>query len=79
MSTQPAAHDVALHADIRDALHQFDLGRNAMLSDEDLERLVSDTRIVRHMPKIQSVRANAIKDAHRTVLAAASMPLSLQA
>lgn len=43
-----------------DAFHQFDLGRNAMLSDEDLERLVSDTRIVRHMPKIQSVRANAI-------------------
>ena len=43
-----------------DAFHQFDIGQNAMMSDEDLERLVSDTRIVRHMPKIQSVRANAI-------------------
>ena len=31
-----------------------------MLSDDDLDVLVKDTRIVRHMPKIRSVRANAI-------------------
>ncbi len=43
-----------------EAFQQFDLGRNAMLSDEDLERLVTDTRIVRHMPKIRSVPANAM-------------------
>jgi 3-methyladenine DNA glycosylase Tag len=42
-----------------EAFHGFDLGRNAMLSDDDLDILVKDTRIVRHMPKIRSVPANA--------------------
>ncbi len=37
----------------------FDIGRCAMLHDEDFERLVSDTRIVRHGPKIRAVQQNA--------------------
>lgn len=38
----------------------FDIGRSAMLHDEDFERLVSDTRIVRHGQKIRSVQENAV-------------------
>ncbi len=38
----------------------FDVGRCAMMSDEDLDTLISDTRIVRHGAKIQSVRDNAV-------------------
>ena len=41
------------------AFHGFDPGRNAMLSDDDLDTLVKDTRIIRHMPKIRSVPVNA--------------------
>jgi len=41
------------------AFDGFDVGRCAMLHDEDFERLVSDTRIVRHGPKIKAVQANA--------------------
>lgn len=37
----------------------FDVGRCALMSDEDLDRLVSDTRIVRNGAKIRSVRENA--------------------
>ncbi len=37
----------------------FDLGRCALMSDEDLDALVSDTRIVRNGAKIRSVRENA--------------------
>lgn len=37
----------------------FDIGRCAMLNDEDFERLVSDTRIVRYGAKIKSVQQNA--------------------
>lgn len=37
----------------------FDVGRCALMSDEDLDRLVSDTRIVRNGAKIRSVRDNA--------------------
>jgi 3-methyladenine DNA glycosylase Tag len=41
------------------AFHHFDLGRNALISDEELDRLASDTSIVRSPPKIASVRINA--------------------
>lgn len=41
------------------AFHGFDLGRCAMLMDEDFETLVSDKRIVRHGTKIRSVQENA--------------------
>ncbi len=41
------------------AFNQFDVTRCAMLSDEEIEQLQSNTNIVRHGKKIQSVRANA--------------------
>lgn len=41
------------------AFDGFDIGRCAMLHDEDFERLVSDSRIVRHGPKIRAVQDNA--------------------
>ena len=37
----------------------FQVGRCALMSDEDLDALVSDTRIVRNGAKIRSVRENA--------------------
>jgi len=42
------------------AFEGFDLGRCAMLNDEDIARLASDTRIVRHGGKIRSVQENAV-------------------
>jgi len=42
------------------AFHGFDTQACAMLSDEDLERLARDPRIVRNPKKITSVRANAM-------------------
>ncbi len=42
------------------AFDGFDIARCAMLHDEDFERLVSDSRIVRHGPKIRSVQENAV-------------------
>ncbi|MEM1140708.1 MAG: DNA-3-methyladenine glycosylase I [Pseudomonadota bacterium] len=42
------------------AFDGFDPGRWTLMSDADLDRLVTDTRIVRHAAKIQSVRDNAI-------------------
>ena len=41
------------------AFHAFDTMRCAMLSDEDLEALAVDTRIVRNAKKIAAVRNNA--------------------
>ena len=41
------------------AFEGFDVRRCAMLHDEDFDRLVADTRIVRHGAKIQSVQQNA--------------------
>ena len=51
------------------AFHGFDTMRCAMLSDEELEALSVDTRIVRNAKKIASVRANAqfvraVRDEH---------------
>ena len=42
------------------AFDQFDPNRCALMSDDDLDRLTKDTRIVRHAKKIQSVRDNAV-------------------
>lgn len=38
----------------------FDVGRCAMLNDDDFVRLTSDTRIVRNGAKIRSVQVNAV-------------------
>ena len=42
------------------AFDGFDIGRCAMLNDDDVARLVSDTRIVRHGGKIRAVQENAV-------------------
>ena len=42
------------------AFEGFDIGKCAMLNDEDFERLVSDTRIIRNGAKIRSVQENAV-------------------
>ena len=52
-----------------EAFDGFDVSGCAMLSDEDLERLSADERIVRNARKIESVRGNAlfvreIREAH---------------
>lgn len=41
------------------AFNQFDIGRNALMSDEDLDRLVRNKDIIRHGQKILSVHNNA--------------------
>jgi len=41
------------------AFHDFDVSRCAMLADEELEQLQTNTDIVRHAKKILSVRNNA--------------------
>lgn len=41
------------------AFHQFDTMACAMLSDEELEALQQDARIIRNGPKIRTVRENA--------------------
>jgi len=41
------------------AFEGFDIGRCAIMNDDDFARLVSDTRIVRHGTKIRSVQENA--------------------
>lgn len=43
-----------------EAFEGFEPRRLAMMSDDDLDRLLKDTRIVRHGKKILSVRDNAI-------------------
>jgi 3-methyladenine DNA glycosylase Tag len=45
---------------ILEALWQFDIGRCRMMSDEDLDTLLKDTRVIRHAQKLLSVRDNAI-------------------
>jgi len=42
------------------AFDGFDVGKCAMLTDEDFGRLVSDTRIIRNGAKIRSVQENAV-------------------
>lgn len=41
------------------AFDGFDVGRNALMDDATFDALLTDTRIVRHGAKIQSVRDNA--------------------
>lgn len=43
-----------------EAFWGFDIGRCAMMSDDDLDALVRDTRIVRNAQKILTVRDNAV-------------------
>ena len=43
----------------RIAFNEFDITQCAMLSEEELDELMKDTRIVRHRKKIESVRSNA--------------------
>lgn len=45
---------------ILEALWAFDIGRCRMMSDEDLDTLLKDTRVIRHAQKLLSVRDNAI-------------------
>lgn len=45
---------------IEEALWQFDIGRCSMMSDDDLDGLLKDTRVIRHAQKLLSVRDNAI-------------------
>ncbi len=42
-----------------EAFEGFDIGRWCLMSDEDLDRLLADTRIIRHAGKIRSVAQNA--------------------
>ncbi len=46
--------------DFERAFHGFDIGRNAMMSDEDFDTLLQDRTIVRHGAKIAAVNRNAI-------------------
>ena len=41
------------------AFDEFDVTQCAMLSEEEIDKLAEDTRIVRHRKKIESVRSNA--------------------
>jgi 3-methyladenine DNA glycosylase Tag len=50
----------AMWPGFEDAFEGFDTGRCAMLNDDDIARLSSDTRIVRHGGKIRSVQQNAV-------------------
>ena len=43
----------------RIAFNEFDITQCAMLSEEELDKLMQDTQIVRHRKKIESVRSNA--------------------
>ena len=45
---------------IETAYEGFDIGRMAMMSDEDLDRLLKDSRVIRQAAKILSVRDNAV-------------------
>jgi 3-methyladenine DNA glycosylase Tag len=42
-----------------EAFHGFGLRRVCAMNDEDIERLMTDTRLIRHWGKLKSVRANA--------------------
>lgn len=63
-----------------EAFDGFDLGRCAMLNEEDFDRLVSDTRIVRYGSKIRAVQENAqfmielVKDSDSVGQAIANWP-----
>ena len=45
---------------IEEVLWGFDVARAKMMSDDDLDALLKDTRVIRHAQKLLSVRDNAI-------------------
>jgi len=45
---------------IEDAFHNFDIGRNSFMSDDDFDAHLKDTRNIRFAAKILAVRDNAI-------------------
>ena len=45
--------------DFETAFDNFDLVHCAYLSDEEIEAFTNDTRVIRHLKKLQSIRANA--------------------
>lgn len=45
--------------DFESIFNHFDLVHCAYLSDEDLEALTANERVIRHLKKLQSIRANA--------------------
>ena len=45
---------------IEDAFHNFDIGRNAFMSDDDFDAHLKDKRNIRYAAKILAVRDNAI-------------------
>ncbi len=45
--------------DFEKAYHNFDLLRVSMMSDEDIDSLMTNRRLIRHWRKIQAVRYNA--------------------
>jgi 3-methyladenine DNA glycosylase Tag len=47
-------------AGFEEAFHGFDIAKAVMLHGEDFDKLLSDTRIVRHGAKIMSVHENAV-------------------
>lgn len=45
---------------IREAFHDFDVGRVAMMSDDRFYDLVEDKRVIRSGPKIRAIQENAV-------------------
>lgn len=43
-----------------EAFHQFDIGRNALMSDDDFDHHLRNTAIVRNATKILTIRDNAV-------------------
>lgn len=52
-------HGVKKRQNYRQAFHQFDPVRVAAMGDDDIERLLQDTGIIRHRGKIQAIIGNA--------------------
>ena len=50
----------AMWPGFEEAFHGFDIGRNAMMSDETFDALCKDGSIVRYPQKIRSVQENAV-------------------
>lgn len=46
-------------SDFEDVFHGFDIGRMGFLTDEEIDELTGNTRIIRHGKKIASIRDNA--------------------
>lgn len=45
---------------IEEAFWGFDVGRVAMMSPDDFDSLITDTRVIRSGPKIEAIRDNAV-------------------